>query len=278
MKKIIAAFDSLSLSESTLEYAIYLAKQYDAHIVGVFLRESTQIGYAVYATVVQQTSSAKNIFDEISLADKKSMTESIASFESICTKNKVSYNVHKDNKNALDELIHETTFADLLVIDAWETFSYIENSMPGWFIKNVLHHAQCPVLVVPKKFIPINKLMLLYDGSASSVHAIKMFNYILPEMTAQPATLLCSKHDSFSMHLPDNKLIKEWVKRHFKKPRYEVLKGGEKGITTILANEKPGVLVVAGSYHRSSLSMWLHKSLADLLLKETRLPLFISHI
>jgi hypothetical protein len=277
MKKIIAAFDGLRFSDSTLEYSIYLAKQYDAHIVGVFLRESTRIGYAVYATMVTESTSGKTIFDEIELADRTATEKAITEFEAGCRQAKINFSVHRDKKNALEELLHETIFADLLVIDAWETFSYLETNMPGWFIKNVLHHVHCPVLVVPKKFSPVTNLVLLYDGSPSSVHAIKMFNYILPEMGKLETKLLSAKPDTTSLHLQDNKLIKEWLKKHYKRVTYQVMKGPAKEIATMLKAEKPGGLVITGAYHRSNFSMWFHKSLADLLMKEVKAPLFIAH-
>lgn len=278
MKKIIAAFDSIRFSESTLKYAVYLAKQYDAHIVGVFLKESTRVGYAVYATMVRQSATNKSIFDEIDRADRIATEKAIADFENGCRKEKINFSIHEDKGNALDELLHETIFADLLVIDAWETFSYLENSLPGWFMKNVLHHVHCPVLVVPKKFNPIKKLIFLYDGSTSSVHAIKMFNYILPEMNKLESKLLSAKGGTSSMHLADNKLIREWMKRHYPEIEYQVLKGYEHEIATVLKAEEPGVLVVAGAYHRSSFSMWFHQSMADILMKDVRVPLFIAHV
>ena len=37
MKKIIAAFDGLKYNEATAEYAINIAKQSNAHLVGIFL-------------------------------------------------------------------------------------------------------------------------------------------------------------------------------------------------------------------------------------------------
>jgi hypothetical protein len=177
----------------------------------------------------------------------------------------------------LNELLHESTFADLLVIDAWETFSYIDSNLPGWFIKNVLHGVQCPVLVVPKNFNPIKNLVLLYDGSPSSVFAIKMLNYIMPEMSKLETRLLSAKQNTSSLHLADNKLIKEWMKRHFTKVTYQVLKMYEKEIPSLLKATEPGMLVVMGAYHRSNISMWFHKSLADFLLKEINAPLFIAH-
>ena len=46
MKKIIAAIDSLKFSESTRDYAVQLAKQNGAHLVGVFLDDHTS--YKIY--------------------------------------------------------------------------------------------------------------------------------------------------------------------------------------------------------------------------------------
>jgi len=277
MKKIIAAFDGLRFSESTLEYAIYLAKQYNAHVTGVFLHESTKFGYTLYETMVSQSSTGRNIVNEIDKTDAETLHEVTGIFESRCQAAGVPYTVHRDRKNAVKELVHESIFADLMLIDAWETFSYIDVQLPGWFIRNILHEAQCPVMVVPKKFNPLTKIVFLYDGTPSSMHAIKMFSYILPATREIPTELLCAKHAESSLHLPDNTLLKEWMKRHFPHTEYKVLKGNEKELVALLAHEAPGVLVVAGAYHRSHLSMWFRQSLANLLMRETTAPVFIAH-
>ncbi|MBS1600885.1 MAG: universal stress protein [Bacteroidetes bacterium] len=277
MKKIIAAFDGLRFSDSTLQYAIHLAEKSNAHLVGVFLQEATQLGYAVYATLVSQTLSGNQVVKEIDKTDAATIDKAIETFESKCKKAGINYSVHRSKKSAPEELIHESIFADLLVIDAWETFSYIETNLPEWFVQNILHHAQCPVMVVPKKFNPIKRTVLLYDGSNSAMHAIKMYNYIVPGTASEEIKLLCAKSGSSSLHLPDNKLLKEWMKRHYSKIDYHVLKGDEKEIVTILKNEVPGTLVVAGAYNRSNFSMWFHKSIADLLIHEIKAPIFIAH-
>jgi nucleotide-binding universal stress UspA family protein len=67
------------------------------------------------------------------------------------------------------------------------------------------------------------------------------------------------------------------MKRHYHRVTYQVLDGYEKDIATMLKTEDPGTLVITGAYHRSNLSMWFHKSLADLLMREVKAPLFIAH-
>ncbi len=278
MTKIIAAFDGLRFSESAMEYAIYLAQQSGADLTGVFLCESTRAGYAMYEALVEQSVPGKAIVSEIDKTDVEVTNKAVEAFESSCSAAKINYIIHSDKKNPNTELLHETLFADLLIIDTHETFSYLELSLPGRFIQNILHKAQCPVIVVPKKFTPIKKLALLYDGTVSSVHAIKMLDYILPWMKELETKLFYANHEAGSSHLPDNKLLKEWMKRHYPKVEYKVVKGHEKELAATLAGENPGFLIVTGAYHRSSVSMWLHRSLADLLMNEIKAPIFIAHI
>jgi hypothetical protein len=277
MRKIIAAFDGLRYSESTTDYALFLAQQAQADLAGVFLTESTRLSYSIYETLVEQSIPGKATVDAITKSDSEVMNESVKAFERSCQAAKISYLVHRDPKNAIKELLHETLFADLLTLDRGETFSYLEGSEPAGFIRQVLHDSKCPVVVVPHKFVPIKKVALLYDGSPSSIFAMKMFNYVLPSMSSLETKLLCAKDALSAQHLPDNKLIKEWMKRHFPNATTKVLRGEEKELVTALTSEGPGLLIVAGVYHRSTVSMWLHKSLADSLINEIDAPVFAAH-
>jgi len=277
MKKIIAAFDGLRFSESTLEEAIKMAKQHDAHLVGVFLQEFTARGFVVYEALVGQAGSGKDLFEELEKDDAATCRASIDTFEAACQEASVPYSIHKDRRSARRELLHESVFADLLVIDPNETFSYIEQDIPGWFLRNILHEAHCPVWLVSKKLQVVEKLIFLYDGSPSAMYAIKMFTYLFPAMSAREAMVLSVKSGTLNMHVPDNKLIHEWMKRHYSRAGYKVVQGGEQELIDRCRDQGPEVLVVAGAYERSRVSNWLYPSLADQLMRQLKAPLFITH-
>ena len=70
MKKIIAAFDGLKYSESTRDYAIYLAKQTNTHLVGVFMDDPTYTSYKIYELIEKEGVSEdklKNLRQKIKL-------------------------------------------------------------------------------------------------------------------------------------------------------------------------------------------------------------------
>jgi nucleotide-binding universal stress UspA family protein len=120
--------------------------------------------------------------------------------------------------------------------------------------------------------------VLLYDGAPSSVYAIRQFSYLLSGLASLPVTVLTIAPPEKSLHVPDNRLMKELMKRHWPHAEYEVHHGlAEEEIIRQLAREDEGTLVVLGAYRRGNLSRWFRESMADILMRETKLPLFVAH-
>ena len=190
----------------------------------------------------------------------------------------MQFTLHHDRKIAIHDLVHETIYSDLMVINAKETLTHYPEDLPTRFIRDLLTDAHCPILLVPNKYKPFQKIILLYDGEPSSVHAIKMFSYLLPVLKGLEIEVIAVNSVNASNHLPDNKLMKEFMKRHYPKAKYTILKGwAEDEILKYLHQMKENVLVVLGAYRRSTVSRWFRESMADTLMKEVTFPLFIAH-
>ena len=105
-----------------------------------------------------------------------------------------------------------------------------------------------------------------------------MFSYLLPVMKHLDVEVIAVNPVNSSLHLPDNKLMKEFMKRHYPKVKYTILKGwAEDEIIRHLHQISENVLVVMGAYQRSTVSRWFRESMADILMKEVKFPLFIAH-
>jgi nucleotide-binding universal stress UspA family protein len=277
MKKIIAAFDGLKYSESTKDYAIYIAKQTNTHLVGIFMDDPIYTSYNIYDVIVKEGASGDEL-KKYQAKDKATRVAAAKKFEVACRNSKLEYSVHHDRDIAIQELKHESIYADLLIIDAKETLTHYPENIPTRFIRDLLADVQCPVLIVQKKYKPIQKIILLYDGEPSSVYAVKMFSYLLLQLKHLDTDVISVKPPSSTLHLPDNKLMKEFMKRHFPKAKYTVTKGlAEAEIIKHLKREKEHAIVVLGAYRRGIVSRWFRESMADVLLQEVELPLFIAH-
>lgn len=278
MKKFLGVFDGYKMSKSTLQYAIQLTKQANAHLVGVFLDEFIYRSYSVYSIL----KNADNPYDEIKKLDEKDALKrdtAVNIFQRACEAAKIPFSIHRDKSIALQELKHESMFADLIIINENESFTKKRGTPPSDFIRDLLGDVQCPVMLVPDAYKPIDTVSLLYDGGPSSLHAIKMFSYLFSNLLDLPVEVYTvKKEQAQGTHLPDNKLMKEFIKRHFPKAQYTIVKGEpEVQIVAHLKERKENELVVLGAYRRSEMSRWFKTSMADILMRELETPLFIAH-
>lgn len=104
-------------------------------------------------------------------------------FQKAYEKVKFNFFIHRNKSIALQELLDESIFADLIFIN--ELSKKTEES-PTNFMKELLRDVQCPVVVVPNIVRTIDKVVLLYDGSPSSIHAIKSCRYLFDNVLNVP--------------------------------------------------------------------------------------------
>jgi len=273
MEKIIAAIDGLKYSKSTTYYASQLAKQANAHLTGVFLDDLTYTSYKIYDLADSEGVSVMKR-DELDKQDREKRNKAVRSFIEDCKKAEVDFSIHHDRNTAIQELLHESIYADLLVIDSRETLSHQDERAPTSFIRHLLANVQCPVLVVPQKYKPVDKIVVLYDGGPASVYAIKTFSSLFPSLNQLPVEVVSVINNNH----PDYKLMKEFMANHYPGVSYTRLQGAaEKEILHYLKELKENALIVSGAYGRTTLSRWMRPSLADSLMHNLKAPLFIAH-
>ena len=264
MKKFIAAFDGLRFSESNMNYAIFLAKQCNAHLVGIFLEDFTRHSYSVADIVEYEGKNLDHHITELNEKDKEERDEYIDVFEDACRDAGLNHSIHRDRNIALYELLRESVYADLLIINVKETLTRYEESVPTRFIKDLLNDVQCPVLITPENYQPIDSLVMLYDGEPSSVHAVRASSYLFDPIKNLDTEVVTVNEKEDSLHLPENRLVKEFMKRHYPKAAFTVIKGiAEDEIIKYLRHKKRNAIVVTGSYRRGRVSRLFKSSMAD---------------
>ena len=277
MKKFLAVFDGYKMSKSTLDYAIQMAQVTNAHLVGVFLDEFIYRTYSV-TKIIKTYEDYDSVIKKLDAKDKVKRDKAALQFQTACEKAKIIFSIHRDTSIALQELKHESMFADLIIINEYETFTKNKEPLPTRFMKDLLGDVQCPVMVVPNVFKQVDKIILLYDGRPSALYALKMFSYLFGNFQDLPVEVYTVNDRMDNNNLPDNKLMREFIKNHFPKATYTVAQGyAEEQILGYLRKHNENELVVLGAYRRSELSRWFKTSMADILMRDLDTPLFIAH-
>lgn len=275
-KKFLAVFDGLKYAPGTTAYSIELARMADAYVTGVFLDDFTYhshslTGHGGYSELLAERK-------ELQQQDTLSRNASATEFKKNCDKAGIENVVHHDQSIAIREAIHESVYADMLILSKNETFTQYEQDTPSSFLKEILAGSECPVIVVPPEFKPVNKIIMLYDGEPSSVYAIKLFSYLFPKMRQLPVEMITIKSYKSDHHVPEGRLMKELMNRHFTEVTYTIVQGdAEKEIIEQLKYRQHDELIIMGAYERGNISRWFKPSMADLLMTGLKAPLFVAH-
>lgn len=272
MKKVIIPFDGGNFSEEEFSFAQTLHQIKPILLTGVFLPGVDYARFFFFPTAF----SAPAFIPLREEFQEEDVAGNIEHFEELCRKNGIEYRVHKDlYESAIPQLSKETRFADLMIIGS-ETF-YRSGASYGSmeYLKDALRHTECPVIIVPEKFKFPSHLILAYDGSASSVFAIKQFTYLFPELCKRKTILVYAGNDK--QDLPEQVLIEELTARHFNDLTLTNLASGNKNDVRNWFEGHQDSLVISGSFGRSGMSELFSKSFIMDLINEFKTPLFIAH-
>lgn len=271
MKKVAIAFDGENFSEGAFRFIHKINEYQELLATGVFLpivdyTEFYSLGSMSWPTYVTDILPEENNVIE----------ESVANFELLCKASGIKYKVHRDTeRHVFTEITDETRFADLLVLSSELFYENLGRSGQEEYLINTLHKAECPVVLVPETYEFPQSIILAYDGSPSSVYAIKQFAYLFPELTGLKTILVYANTNQNG--IPNLRCIKELVSCHFSNISYYQLEADPRAYfeTWFIDNNNP--ILVAGAYGRSILSETVRKSFINDVVKDHKFPVFIAH-
>ena len=275
MNKIILLSDKEQLPKGAFDFACMLNEQQPILLVGVFLPKvdywDTQLYYS-FGAAAPWVAYVPGFEPDVLIAE-----ESATQFRQLCQRNGIEYRVHdKKYEDIRKELKTESRFADMILFSNEAFYDHLDEVISDEYSEGTLRHAECPVLVVPETFKKPDNIVLAYDGSASSVYAIRQFAALMPDLAGLD-TLLVYVDPNERHDFPDKDYIEELAARHYGKLTFLRLEIDPKDyFDTWLADVK-NTLLVTGAQGRSGFSNLFRRSFIGEVLKEHRIPVFIAH-
>lgn len=271
MKKVIIPFDGGKFSEGAFSFAISFNNLNPILLTGIFLSQADFTKFFLFPPYLSGSPAPaeKDI-------EKENINRNIEVFSAMCLKNKIRYKVHENLDDfAIPELTKETRFADLLIIGSEIFFKNMAHDNSNLFLEDTLQHTECPVLVVPEKFYFPLQNILAYDGSASSVFAVKQFAYLFPHWCDNKTILVYATEETED--IPAQVNIEELAASHFSDLAITLLNTDRKKNFNewFLKHESP--ILVSGSFGRSGFSYLFIKSFVINIIDAHKTPVFIAH-
>jgi len=273
MRKVLLAFDGIHFSDGAFEFAKMMNEKEAILLTGVFLPQAVYANLWTYADGVGAPIFVNVIDDQ----EEELINNNIKKFEDLCIRNGIEFRQRKDLTDfALPELKKESRFSDLVIIGSELFYKNMGTGEPNTYLKQALHELECPAIVVPEKFDFPTVNILTYDGTASSVFAIRQFAYLFPEFKKQETILLYISKDD-TTPIPFEPYIEELAARHFEQLTVTKLEFDSQKYLSTWAENKKSAIMVTGSFSRTALSRFFKKSFAAELIKSQRMPVFIVH-
>jgi hypothetical protein len=195
-----------------------------------------------------------------------------------CQTYHIKHHTH-ENDDRWDKALfaRESRFSDLVVLSGQLFCEDGGRKQPNMFLREALHTAECPVIVVPEDYEPVQHLVIAYDGSRDSLHAIKQFCYLFPQYTDLPTEIVYVK-DETSEDIPDVENLKHFTRLHFSSMGFSKLHFRAGDYFASWIGEKKSAMLITGAFGRSALSYVAKRSFAEQVISEHGLPVFIAHM
>lgn len=276
MKKIVALIDAAHFREEQLDVFQYISRVLKGKLVIVFLEN--EAGPILYAPDFREGISPAT-YTEVLETDKEikdKIKRNITSLKEACIEKDIWFHFHEDKGLPAEEAILESRFADIVIMNRDISFALLYDSDPTLFVKNVLAGAQCPVLIVPDNMKEIKEVFFAYNGSFSSMFAIKQFTQLFAVFTERKATVVYIAENN-TPAMPHEKLLKEYLNMYYDSIEFITLAGEPDTAIKELLNNRKDCIITFGAYGRSNLSRFFKRSKADNILRELDTPIFITH-
>lgn len=276
MKKIIALIDAAHFREEQLDAFQYVARVLKGKLVIVFLEN--EAGPVLFAPDFREGISPANYTEilETDKTTKEKINKNIMLLKEACQVRDIWCYFHEDKGLPAEEAILESRFADLVIMNRSISFALLYDSDPTLFVKNVLAGAQCPVLIVPDDMKIIKEVFFAYNGSFSSMFAIKEFTQLFSAFTERKATVVYVTENNTTA-LPYEKLLKEYLNMYYDNIEFKILKGEPDQVIKELLHNRKDCIITFGAYGRSGFSRFFKRSNADSILRALDTPVFITH-
>ena len=278
MRNILLAIDSSHVDRSALDFACYVARLTHSSIKGYFLEnfktETVSIVKSLHGQPYVESGAARDLPASILMENDRE--KSVRFFREACCNKEVNSFTCVGRGSAKD-LLRETRFADLLIVSPSTASESRMESTPTAFVREVLTGSECPVAIAPFSFDSIDEILFAFDGSRSSVFAIKQFTYLFPEFRSKKVTVVQVRESGNEDLKKDKEEITALLAPHYDHFEFCYLAGNATDELFGYLLGKRNMFVVMGAFGRNPISNFFNRSTAELLLKTINLPVFAAH-
>ena len=277
IKKILVALDPDTDTPIATRYAQNIAQRHGAEVTGLAVVDMGSIEASSRGGGIGSMYLMEKVQKELTDEARQIARSLTKQFEEAMTGSGVSYRVEVAEGAPFERIVEDMKYQDLLIVGRDPHFFYSHPETATKTLVRIVRETIAPTLVVPSIYRAIKQVLITYDGSTASAHAMRRFVHLQPFGTDIHVEILNvhSDKESEGSRLA-LEMAKGYLEAHGFQPHTSSLQG-RNATKEILdfARRFEADLLVAGAH---SVSMWRKLAFGSTtasLLEECPLPLFL---
>ncbi len=270
--KVLFISDGVDVEQGAFEFIKEINRRSPVFLYGIFLPKRS-LGYWLLRA------GSFFLLPPYNFQTEEKLIAAACRFSDLCREHHINHSSYSGRGEApLLKLRRESRYADYLVV-SYTIFQQKNKKLrkPRQYLSRILHHCECPVIVVPDQFVFPSKNIIAFDASASSVYALKQFFYLLPDLGAN-STILVNVGANNNKNGGLNKTnLESLTINHYHSLDPTCLRLNTANELSEWVVSQQAAILVAGACGRSRASQLIKRSFLSGILKDKRMPLFVAH-
>lgn len=276
MYRILIPIDPSEYTAAAIDYATQIAEHNHVAINGLAIIDDLNIEEAALTFVPLPQGNTRHIaIENTLLEDANSKARLVLDQFDLKCKSKQLNCSGKISVGRPDLLIEsEGKYADLIITGMRNYFHFETSKHPEKTASKIITQVHTPMLIVPRHFKPVNKVLIAFDGSNPAVRAVKEFVNIEWDKKYEITLLVSNTSKSAGNNLLEN--IEQYLLSKTNNKIKKVLTN--KNIIHVFNEEfsEDTDLVVCGMHSQNILKKLILGSFPQHLINLNRIPVLIA--
>ena len=274
LKRILIPLEEYDYSKVAIEYGVNLATGGNCELIGLSILDIPSIEKSIGPVPIGGTYYASKE-EKIKKEEEDNIAKKVIhEFETICRSKNIPHKIVQQEGNPEEIIIEYSQYHDLVIM-GWKTSFQYGEQKDKRLQHGVISHGICPVIIIPKIYQDIKKILLCYDGKKQSSKAIHKFVQFGIYKNQQFILLNINDDLETGEKLLDKmgEYLNSWKVSYQK----VCLKGHPKEVISSYIQENAIDLLVLGAHGNYSITNFFFGSTTQKLIKNADHPLFIYH-
>ncbi|OMP76178.1 hypothetical protein [[Flexibacter] sp. ATCC 35208] len=277
MKKTIAVIDAVNYKEEQLIAITNILNMVENDLTILMIEDTANINSLLTTGGIEAF--AGKYYDVLYKSEKEKqqlIQDNTTKLKKTCEEKNIPCTIKNIMGIAADSVILESRFADLLIIGRELSFPVIYDGNPTVFVKNILTQAQCPIIVLPDIPPSVIGVACCYNGTYSSMYAIRAFAAIFPHLIEKNCEIVY-EYEHNNQKIPYESQLQEYLKSYKAHSRQIILSGAVGHTLQSYLHSRPELISTFGAYGRNGISRFFNHSSAENIIRKLNGAIFITH-